>query len=283
MKSMKHRSLIVNSLLHILLAGLSVLWVLPVVWLILQSFRAETGAYTSYIIPKGFTFDNYINLFTGTNVHNFPLYFRNTLIVSVLTCLISTLFVLMVSYAFSRLRFSSRRGLMNLVLVLGVFPGFMSMAAIYHLLNAVGLTQNLAGLVAVYSGGAGMGYYIAKGFFDTIPKSLDEAARIDGASPNTIFWRITLPMSRPIVTYTVLVSFMLAWTDFIFVNVIMKGNVSQFTVTVGLFQMLSRESRDKYFTQFCAGAVVIALPITLLFMRMQKNYVEGVTGGSVKG
>lgn len=283
MKSLKIRSRVANTTIHILLTVLSVIWLLPIIWLVLQSFRLEPGAYTSYIMPKGYTVNNYVSLFSSTSAHNFPLWFRNTLIVAVFSCGISTLFVLMVSYTFSRLRFPARRGLMNIVLILGVFPAFMSMVAVYHILNAINLTQSLAGLVVIYSGSAGMGYYIAKGFFDTIPKSLDEAALIDGASRNTIFWKITLPMSQPIIIYTVLTSFLLPWTDFIFASVLLKGNASKFTVTVGLYQMLSRESVDKYFLQFCAGAVLIAIPITLLFIKMQKYYVEGITGGAVKG
>lgn len=172
---------------------------------------------------------------------------------------------------------------MNVALVLGMFPGFMSMIAIYHMLKAIGLQQSLLSLVLVYSGGAGLQYYIAKGFFDTIPRALDEAAILDGASKNTIFWKITLPMSKPIITYTVLMAFMAPWIDFIFVSVIMKDNYQNYTIALGLFQMLSRENLDKYFTQFCAGAVLIAIPIMILFVKMQKYYVEGVTGGSVKG
>ncbi len=283
MKSLKIRSHIANTTIYLVLTVLSAVWLLPIIWLILQSLRLEPGAYTSYIMPKGYTLNNFINLFTNTSVHNFPLWFRNTLIVAVFSCAVSTLFVLMVSYAFSRLRFPARRGLMNVVLILGVFPAFMSMVAVYHILNAINLTQSLAGLVVIYSGSAGMGYYIAKGFFDTIPKSLDEAALIDGANRNTIFWKITLPMSRPIIIHTVLTSFLLPWTDFIFASVLLKGKASKFTVTVGLYQMLSRESIDKFFLQFCAGAVIIAVPITLLFIKMQKYYVEGITGGAVKG
>lgn len=277
------RARISNGLIYILLTVLSIVWVIPLVWLVISSFRKEPGAFTTYIMPKGYTFDNYIKLFTETKLFNYPRWFGNTLIVAIFSCIISTLFVLGVSYTLSRLRFKMRKPLMNVMLILGMFPGFMSMAAIYHLIKAIGLDQSLAALVIVYSGGAGMTYYISKGFFDTIPKALDEAATIDGATRNTIFWRITLPLSRPIITYTVLTSFLAPWADFIFASVIMKDNYKNYTIAVGLYQMLTRENVYRYFTQFCAGAVIIAIPISILFILMQKNYVGGVTGGSTKG
>jgi arabinogalactan oligomer / maltooligosaccharide transport system permease protein len=283
LKSNRKRASVTNGLIYAVLTLLSIIWLIPLAWLVIISFRKEPGAYTTYIMPKGYTFDNYIKLFTETQLFNYPRWFLNTLVVAVLSCIISTIFILGVSYALSRLRFKMRRPMMNVVLVLGMFPGFMSMIAIYHMLKAIGLQQSLLSLVLVYSGGAGMQYYISKGFFDTIPRALDEAATIDGASKSTIFWKITLPLSRPIITYSVLTSFIAPWVDFIFVSVIMKDNYANYTIALGLYQMLTRENIYKYFTQFCAGAVLIAIPITILFIKMQKNYVEGVTGGSTKG
>lgn len=282
-KSMKKLNTITDVIIYICLTLLSIVWVLPIAWLVLSSFRAEPGAFTNYILPKSYTLDNYIRLFTDTTLFNYPKWFMNTLTVAIFSCFISTLFVLMVSYALSRLRFTSRKPLMNIMLILGMFPGFMSMVAVYHILKAVGLDQTLTALVMVYSGSAGLTYYIAKGFFDTIPKSLDEAALLDGATKNDVFWKITLPMSKPIVIYTVLMSFIAPWVDFIFVSVIMKDNYDKYTIALGLFQMITRENIYRYFTQFCAGAVLIAIPITILFIIMQRYYVEGVTGGSVKG
>lgn len=238
---------------------------------------------TSYIIPKTWTLNNYIHLFTETDLFNFPRWFMNTLFVALISCFITTVVVLLTSYAFSRLRFKLRKPLMNLILVLGMFPGFLSMSAVYHIIKAIGLAQSLWALVLVYSGGAAMGYYISKGFFDTIPFAIDESAMIDGATKSQIFWKITLPMSKPIVIYTILTSFIAPWVDFIFVSVIMRDSYQNYTVALGLYQMLARENIQVYFTRFCAGAVLIAIPITLLFIFMQKYYVSGITGGSVKG
>jgi arabinogalactan oligomer/maltooligosaccharide transport system permease protein len=282
-KNMKTRERFGNGVIYAILSFLSFIWLIPIAWLILVSFRAEPGAYTEYIFPKSYTLDNYIKLFTDTKLFNYPRWFMNTLIVAIVTCIVSTIIVLLTSYALSRLRFKLRKPIMNVALVLGMFPGFMSMIAVYHILKAFNLTQSLFALVLVYSGGAALGYYISKGFFDTIPKSIDESAMLDGASKNTIFWKITLPLSKPIVVYTILTSFIAPWMDFIFVSVIMKDNYENYTVALGLFQMLSRENIYQYFTRFAAGAVLIAIPITLLFIYMQKYYISGITGGSVKG
>ena len=282
-KSYTARKRVVNTAVYVVLSLLAVIWVIPIVYLIILSLRGEPGAYTPYVFPKTYTIENYVELFTDTQLFNYPRWFLNTLLVSLCTCVISTVMILMISYCFSRLRFRSRRRFMNIGLILGMFPGFMSMIAVYHLLKLIGLDQSLVALVLVYSSAACLGYFIAKGFFDTIPRALDEAATIDGATRNQIFWRITLPLSKPIVVYTALTSFMAPWADFIFVSVIMKDNYQNYTIALGLYQMISRENLYQYFTRFCAGAVLVAIPITILFLCMQKYYVEGVTGGSVKG
>lgn len=283
MKNASGRRRRLSFLLHALLAALALLWMIPVFWLLLSSFRAEPGAYTPYLWPKGFTLDNYARLFTDTRLFNFPRWFGNTLLVAVCSCLITTVLTLMVAYVYSRLRFKSRRALMNASLVLGMFPGFMSMIAIYHFLKAVGLDQTLLALILVYSGGAALNYHIAKGFFDTIPKALDEAATLDGASKSVIFWRIILPNARPIVVNTAINAFIAPWCDFIFVSVIMKDNYDKYTVAKGLYTMVDKANIYDWYTAFCAAAVLIAVPIVLLFIRLQSFYVSGVTSGSVKG
>lgn len=279
----KFRKKAVNIFCHVFLAVLSIIWLLPIAWLVMHSFREESGAFVSYVIPRGFTLQNYINLLTETNIFNFPLWFWNTLRVSIVSCALSTLFILMVSYTFSRLRFPTRRWLMSILMILGMFPGIMAMIAVFHVLNLIGLTQSLSGLTIVYASGAALGYFIAKGFFDTVPRSIDEAAIIDGASKNTVFWKIILPMSRPIITYTMVVTFLAPWGDFMLASILMRGNQTRFTVAVGLRQMIERETVSAYFTQFCAGAVLVSIPLMILFLVTQKFYVEGVTGGAAKG
>lgn len=283
-KSYKLRRNISNGIIYVLLSVLCIIWVLPLAWLIITSFRGEDVVYlNNYIIPHEWTFDNYIRLFTDTTVVNYPRWFLNTFIVSCFSCVISTISVLMVSYTFSRLRFKSRKKIINVGFILGMFPGFLTMVAIYYVLKAMNLTQNLIALIIVYSAGAGLGFAISKGFFDTVPRALDEAATIDGATSNQIYWKIILPMSKPIVVYTVLTSFTGPWADFILARIIMGDARDNYTIALGLWQMLQKEYINDYFLMFCAGAVLVAVPITALFLKMQKYYVEGVTGGAVKG
>jgi len=283
MKSMKRSRTVGNVIAHIFLAILSIIWILPIAWLILRSFQGEKGAFISTVLPKSYTVSNYTRLFTETQSFNYPRWYLNTFLVAIFTCALSTMLVLMISYTFSRLRFRSRKGFMNVGLILGMFPGFMTMIAVYHILKALDLYQSLISLVLVYSTTASLGYFVAKGFFDTIPIALDEAATLDGATKNQIFFKITLPMSQPIIIYTALISFMSPWVDFIFASVIMKDNYSKYTLAVGLFKMLDRENIYEFFTRFCAGAVLVAIPITILFVIFQRYYVEGVTGGATKG
>lgn len=286
MRTRSLRSFISNSIVHIILSILAVIWVIPIAFVILTSLRAEGGSYKSYIFPRGYTLDNYKNLFLSTGSLDFPRWFVNTLIVSICTCVLSAFFVLCVSYVMSRLKFKARKKLMSVSLVLGMFPGFMSMIAVYYILKGFGLLDTgalkLLALIMVYSGGAGLGFYIAKGFFDTIPKSIDEAAYIDGATKWDVFWRITIPLSKSIIVYTLLTSFMGPWVDYIFARVILGADKVYYTVGIGLWSMLEKEFIEYYYTQFFAGCVVISIPIVILFLRTQKYYVEGVSG-AVKG
>ncbi|WP_455760328.1 sugar ABC transporter permease [Eshraghiella crossota] len=281
----KVRKTIGNIFVYIILAALSVIWLFPIVWIVLISFKKDKGMYMSTLFPKEYWFGNYKKLFTETNIINFPQMFLNTLIIAVFCCIISTFFVLCVSYVMSRMRFRMRKPFMNIALILGMFPGFMSMIATYYILKSIGLTQGSmirVALIMVYSGGSGLGFYIAKGFFDTIPKSVDEAAYIDGATRWQVFTRITIPLSKPIIVYTVLNSFMGPWLDFIFCKVICGTDQRFYTVSVGLWSMLEKEYVYNWFNCFAAGAVVVSVPIAILFLIMQKFYQEGVSG-AVKG
>ena len=285
-KNYKIRRITSNVLIYILLGGLGLIWISPLVYLVLHSFRGEGLAYVTYLFPKQLSFKNYIDLFTVTadSSLNFPRWFLNTFIVAVFSCIISTLAVMMVSYAFSRLRFKARKPLINIGMILGMFPGFMTMIAIYYLLKAMGLLElPLVALVICYSAGAGLGYQISKGFFDTIPRALDEAATIDGATRNQIFWKIILPMSKPIIVYTVLTSFIGPWTDFILAKIIVGKDIPNYTVAIGLQMLIDSDHVLNNFKKFLAGSVVVAVPITTLFLFLQRYYVEGVTAGGVKG
>ena len=282
---MKAKNRATAVLIHFLLFALAVIWLIPIVWLLVTSFSAYKGMNTSRFFPETWTLWNYkMMLFEPDTVAQFGAWFKNTLFIAIFTCLISTSFVLMTSYAISCMRFKGRKALMNIAVMLQLFPGFLSMIAIYFILKSVDLTNSHLGMILVYSGGSALGYLVAKGFFDTIPTSLREAAYLEGASEAKTFITIVLPLSKPIIVYTVISSFLVPWTDFIFAKIMLNSGVSEnWTVAIGLFNMLNRNLLPNYFSRFCAGGILVGIPIGILFVIMQKFYVEGITGGSVKG
>lgn len=296
MMGIKGKRIISDTVIYIVLTVMIVIWLFPLVWMVLRAFDVNTSNKTSTIFPEAFTFDNFKALFGGVDYNMYPYgkWLLNTLIVATGACIISTLFVLMVSYALSRLRFKMRKKLMNISLILGLFPGFLSVIALYYIFRQVqftignstfSLTNSLVGLILVYSLGAGTGFYIVKGFFDTVPMAIDEAARIDGATKNRIFWQMIIPLSKPIIIYTILTSFIGPWCDFILAKVFIN-DAENYTVAIGIQQWLSagdNNTIDRYFTRFCAGGTLIAVPIVLLYIVMQKFYVAGITGGAAKG
>ncbi len=279
------RKIIGNVLIHVLLAVLAFIWVLPIFWVVLTSFRKQPGSYVTTFFPAEYTLNNYVKLFTDTSILNFPQMFWNTFIIGVCCCVISTVFVISVAYCMSRMRFKMRKPFMNIAMILGLFPSFMAMVAVYYILKAIGLAEGSMiriALIVVFSAGSGAGFYVAKGFFDTIPKSLDEAAIIDGATRWQVFTKIVAPLSKPIIVYTILTSFMGPWLDFIFAKVICRADAKYYTVSIGLWKMLEKEYIDGWYTCFAAGAVVVSIPIAILFLFTQKFYVDGMAG-AVKG
>jgi len=287
MKSYKTKRTIGNVIGYIILILISIIWLFPFVGLVLQSFRSyatEYGGMVDYLVPKHFSLDNYKFLFDKGQT-NYLLWYRNTIVIAFFVTLFQTIVILCVSYALSRMRFAGRTFLMRFWLILGMFPGFLTMICLYFLLKQFGLTQAgaIPGLILVSVASSGMGYYVCKGYFDTIPKALDEAARIDGATRARIFFTMIIPMSKPIIIYTALVAFMAPWCDYVFASYVAFGHDTSYNVAVGMTRWVWTNDYQGYFTRFCAGGVLVAIPVTLLFMFLQKYYVEGVTGGAVKG
>ena len=271
-----------NLFSYLALILITALWLFPFFGILLESFKTEDTGQTGYLFPREPGLDNYIRLFRETD---FLRWFGNTAFMGVATAVLQTFFVLSMSYALSRLRFRGRRPLMNILLILGMFPGFLTMILIYKVFSDLGLTGSAAplGLIIVYSASSGMGYYVSKGFFDTVPRSLDEAARVDGATRWQVFYKVILPLSGPIVIYTVLMGFMAPWGDFILASYLVHQNSEGMSVAVGMFEWLSRSLVNSNYTMFCAAGVIVALPVTAVFLLLEKYYVEGVTGGAVKG
>lgn len=282
----KQHNKLKNGIAYAVLILISIIWLSPFVGIVLQSFRSfktEFGGMVDYLIPKQFSLDSYKWLFGSES--QFLQWYGNTLIIAFFVAIGQTCMVLMVSYALSRMRFTGRTLWMRVCLILGMFPGFLTMICLYFLLKSFGLTQAgaIPGLILIGIASSGMGYYVCKGFFDTIPKSLDEAARIDGATRARIFFTLTIPLSKPIVIYTALTAFMAPWCDYIFASYVAFGYSDSYNVAVALYRWVNTNDFQGYFTRFCAGGVLVAIPVTVLFMCLQKYYVEGVTGGAVKG
>lgn len=276
----------INSIIrHLVLLLLSVIWLVPILWLFVTSFSGYKGINTSHFFPETWTLDNYKQLFFGSDsIVQYNRWFMNTLVIAIFTCIISTILVLMVAYTMSKLRFGGRKALMSFSIILNMFPGVLSMIAVYFVMKSFGLTNSHVGMIIVYSAGAGLGFLICKGFMDTISTSLSEAARLEGASEAKIFWKIIIPLSKPIIVYTVISSFLVPWGDFVLAKLMLNSGISaDRTVALGLFNMLDKSMINKYFSIFCAGGVIVSIPISILFVIMQKFYVEGITGGSVKG
>ena len=273
---------ITNAIVYVVLILITVIWLFPFFGIVMESFKVNTAAMDGELWPEKFGFDNYIRLFKETD---FLMWFKNTAIMGVATAFFQTLFVLAMSYTLSRLRFKGRKTLMNFMLILGMFPGFLTMILIYKVFSDLGLTMEMApvGLVIVYCASSGMGYYISKGFFDTIPKTLDEAARVDGCTRFQVFYKVIMPLSGSIIIYTILMGFMAPWGDFMLANYIIHENSAGMSVAVGMYEWLSKTMVNTHYTMFCAAGVVVAVPVTTVFLCLQKYYVEGVTGGAVKG
>lgn len=269
---------------HVFLAIMAIIWVIPIVWVVAESFNKNPAPFNATFFPTEYTLDNYRKLFTETQVLNFPKMFMNTFIVAIFTCLISVAFVLMVSFALSRMRFRFRKVYMNVALILGMFPGIMAVVAIYFILKSMGLTEgnltNVA-LIIVYSAGTGAGFYIMKGFMDTIPASLDEAAYLDGCTRWQVFTKIIIPIAKPMIVYQAIVGFLTPWLDFVLAKAIARTQ-DNYTVALGLWKMLEKEYIHDWFARFAAGAVCVSIPIVILFIVMQRYYQESMAG-SVKG
>ena len=281
--NMSTKKRIGNIASYITLVLISIIWIMPFIFLVLKSFDVENPGITNYVFPKQFGFDNYVYLFSSES--NFLRWYFNTFIIALIVCVVQTAMQFAMSFVLSRFRFKLRKPLMNFMLVLGMFPGFLTMIVLYQILKTIGLTGDNAipGLILVYVASSGMGYYVIKGFLDTMPKSLDEAALVDGATRAQIFLKMIIPLCKPILIYTVLTSFMGPWGEFVFAYTVSLGSQLGMNVAAGLQSWVTAEMAGSHFAHFCAGGVIVAIPVMVLFLFLQKYYVEGVTGGAVKG
>lgn len=263
---------------YIILIIVAVIFFFPCLWLIMAAFSSSGSIYSfDGFFPSSFSIDTFKRLFKDTTLYNYPKWFMNTLFIAIGSCVLGTFLTILTAYTMSRFTFRMRKPMMKITMILGMFPSFMSMTAVYLLMTQFGLINQSWGLILIYAAGAPMGYLTQKGFFDTIPKAIDEAAKIDGATNFQIFTKINLPLSKPIIVYTALTSFTWPWSDFILPKLLLKER-DFYTVAVGLMSLDETE-----FARFAAGSVFIAVPIVILYFCLVKNMVSGISDGAVKG
>lgn len=263
---------------------LSILWLIPVFFVIIFSFSDQkTFFLANSILPTGYTFDNYIRIFTEEDrIIMFPHWYGNTLILSICNCVLVTFFTVITAFILSRFRFKGRKALMNITMVLGMFPGFMSMVAVYLILSLLGLLGSYWAMLVYWVAGAGLGYFVTKGYFDTISNDIDEAARLDGASQARLFFQIYIPLAKPVIIYTALMAFMSPWADYILSSIVISSNEAR-TIGYGLYNLMTPDNINNYFTRFCAASVIVAVPIVALYIGLQRFFVAGIAAGAVKG
>lgn len=262
---------------YIILIAVAFVFLFPCLWLILASFSKSGSIYTyEGFFPKEYSLDTFKTLFTDTAMYNYPKWFVNTLVIAIFSTLIGTFLVILTAYTMSRFEFKSRKKIMKGTLILSMFPSFMGMIAVYIIMTQFGLVNKIWGVILIYSSGAPMGYLTQKGFFDTIPHSVDEAAKIDGATNFQIFLKINLPLSMPMIVYTALTSFTFPWSDYILPKLLLKEK-DLYTVAIGLMNLGETE-----FSRFAAGSVFIAVPIVILYFILIRYMINGMSAGAEK-
>ena len=261
---------------YVILIAISLIFLFPVLWLVLASFSKSGSIYDlDGFFPTEYSLKGYRELFTDTAMYDYPNWLKNTLFVASCSAIIGTILVILTAYVMSRFRFKMRKPIMKATLVLSMFPSFMGMTAVYLIMVNFNLVNRLWGLILIYSAGAPMGYLVQKGYFDSVSSSIYEAARIDGASNSRIFAQITLPLSKPILVYTMLTQFAWPWSDFILPKLLLKDK-NLWTVAIGLMSL-----DDTRFTRFAAGSIFIGVPIIILYFCLSKFLVDGLSAGAV--
>ena len=279
-KKLVPRKLADNFFTYFLLIFMSVVFLFPCLWLILASLSKSGRLYDfKGFFPKAFSLDTFISLFTDdvNGLYPYKKWFFNTLYVASGSCILGTILVILTGYVMSRFRFKGRDALKKTTLVLGMFPGFMGLTAVYIIMTQLNLVNKLTALIFFYASTAPAAYMVQKGYFDSIPNNIYEAARLDGCTQLQVFTRITLPLSKPMIVYTVLTQFAWPWSDVLLPKLLLKDR-NLWTVAVGLFSL-----PETHFARFAAGSVFIAVPIVILYFCLVKYLVNGLTAGSVKG
>ncbi|GAA2657725.1 sugar ABC transporter permease [Paractinoplanes durhamensis] len=258
----------------------------PILFVLSAAFNPLGTLSSSQLVPTGFSLGNFDKLLTETD---FGKWFLNSVIIAGVASAVSVFVSALAAYAFSRRRFRGRRvGLLS-VLLIQMFPQFLAVVAIFLMFAtitdywpAIGFNTSW-GIILLYLGGSlGVGTWLMKGFFDTVPRELDESATMDGASHAAIFFRILLPLVAPVLAVTGLLAFITTINEFVFANIFLTDSGSK-TLSVGLWGLVAAEQRNTNFGIFCAGTLLTAIPTVAVFQALQRYIVEGLTAGAVKG
>ncbi|WP_090796098.1 sugar ABC transporter permease [Pelagirhabdus alkalitolerans] len=267
--------------MYLVIAVMTVIIFYPLIWAFGMSLNPGTNLYGASIIPENASFVHYEWLFTSPR-SNYLLWYRNTIFVAVSVSLLGTLITSFTAYAFSRYRFRGRTYGLYAFLLLQMFPVLMAMVALYILLNTIGLLDSLTGLILIYIGNTiPMNAFLVKGYIDTLPRELDESAKMDGAGHFRIFFQILLPLTKPILSVVALFNFMNPFMDFILPRIVLRSP-ENYTLALGLFNFVNDQFSNN-FTRFAAGAILIAVPIATVYLFLQKYLISGLASGATKG
>ncbi|SHM67486.1 sugar ABC transporter permease [Gracilibacillus kekensis] len=267
--------------IYAIFAFMSVIIIYPIIWALGMSLNPGNSLYSATIIPENWSFEHYKWLFTDPN-SNYLLWYKNSMIVSGSTAVLSVIMTSFVAYSFSRYNFVGRKSGLYTFLILQMFPVMMAMVALYIFLHLIGLLDSLTGLILIYIGSQiPFNAWLVKGYLDTIPRGLDEAARIDGAGHFTVFIKIIMPLAKPILAVVALFNFMTPLFDFILPSIVLRSP-ENFTIALGLFNFINDQFSNN-FTRFAAGAILIAIPVAIIYLFLQRFLISGLTAGGTKG
>jgi arabinogalactan oligomer/maltooligosaccharide transport system permease protein len=278
MKTYKIKKIVAALFIYLELIIVAAAIIYPLLWVFGSSLNPQSSIARSAVIPENASLGNYARLFAETN---YGAWYLNTLYVAVLTTVFSVIIHTITSFVFARFRFRFRKTGLLSVMILQIFPSFMGLTALYMVALNFGMLNNLNMLVIIYvAGGIPGNIWLVRGYMLNIPKSMDEAASIDGVTKMQLFYKIILPLSKPIVFFIAVTSFMGPWMDYMLPRYLINMNEKR-TLAIGLFDLITGTNND--FAMFCAGAVLIAIPITILYMIFQRSLLEGLMAGANKG
>lgn len=281
MKSTKKNKIIRLTVSYLVIAIMFAIVIYPILWIIGSSFNPGNSLSGSTMFPKNPTLDHYKELFDMKN-SDYLIWYYNSLKISIMTMILTVITVSFTAYAFSRYRFVGRKNGLMTFLILQMIPNFAALIAIYVLAVRTGLLDTHIGLILLYVGGQiPMNTWLMKGYLDTIPRELDESAKMDGAGHLRIFFQIVMPLAKPIIAVVALFAFVAPFGDFILAKILISSS-DQYTIAVGLYELVGKKFGAE-FTKFAAGSVLIAIPIATLFLFFQKYFVSGLTAGGTKG